>query len=94
VPLWPVAGRALNIKRGAAYAAAEAGEIPTLDVSRKKTVATSWLRKKLGLGKKRSQERETAPNGRRSHFAFRRLPDGEKRHDAYQHCRHRARHVL
>jgi hypothetical protein len=49
VPLWPVAARALNIKRWAAYQAAEAGEIPTLDVSRKKTVPTSWLRKKLGL---------------------------------------------
>jgi hypothetical protein len=50
VPLWPHAGRALNLKRFATYAAAE---IPTLGVSRKKTVATSWLRRKLGIAKGR-----------------------------------------
>jgi hypothetical protein len=52
VPLWPVAGRALGLKRWATYAAAENGEIVTLDVSRKKQVPTSWLRKKLHLSKK------------------------------------------
>jgi hypothetical protein len=52
VPLWPVAGRALSLKRGASYAAAEAGEIPTTGVSRKKTVPTSWLRKTLGISKR------------------------------------------
>ena len=51
VPLWPVAGRALGLKRWATYQAAEAGEIVTLDVSRKKNVPTSWLRKKLHLSK-------------------------------------------
>ncbi|APG10176.1 hypothetical protein BKD09_17755 [Bradyrhizobium japonicum] len=49
VPLWPHAGRALNLKRGATYAAAAAGKIPTLNVSRKKDVPCSWLRNKLGL---------------------------------------------
>ena len=49
VPLWPHTGRALNLQRGAAYAAAPAGKIPTLDVSRKKDVPTEWLRDKLGM---------------------------------------------
>ena len=49
VPLWPVAGRALGLERGATYAAAAEGKIATLDVSRKKSVPTSWLRRKLGI---------------------------------------------
>jgi len=48
VRLWPHTGQALNLKRGATYAAAAAaGEIPTLDVSKKKNVSTAWLRAKL-----------------------------------------------
>jgi hypothetical protein len=49
VPLWPTAGRALDLKRGATYAAAAKGDIPTLNVGRLKRVSTSWLRAKLGL---------------------------------------------
>ena len=49
VPLWPHAGRALNLQRGAAYAAAAAGKISTLDVSRKKDVSTAWIRDKLNI---------------------------------------------
>jgi hypothetical protein len=49
VPLWPIAGQALDLKRGATYAAAAKGEIPTLSVGRLKRVSTSWLRAKLGL---------------------------------------------
>ena len=49
VPLWPHAGRALNLQRGAAYNAAATGKIPTIDVSRKKDVSTAWLRDKLNI---------------------------------------------
>ena len=49
VPLWPHTGRALNLQRGATYAAAAAGIIPTLDVSRKKDVPSEWIRNKLNL---------------------------------------------
>jgi hypothetical protein len=49
VPLWPHTGRALNLQRGATYAAAAAGKIPTLDVSRKKDVPCEWIRSKLNL---------------------------------------------
>jgi hypothetical protein len=47
VPLWPHTGRALNLQRGATYAAAAAGKIPTLNVSRKKDVICAWIRSKL-----------------------------------------------
>jgi hypothetical protein len=49
VPLWPHAGQALGLKRGATYDAARAGKIPTLDVSRNKDVPTEWLQRKLQL---------------------------------------------
>ena len=49
VPLWPHTGRALNLQHGATYAAAAAGKIPTLDVSRKKDVPSEWIRNKLNL---------------------------------------------
>jgi hypothetical protein len=49
VPLWPTAGQALDLRRGATYRAAAEGSIPTLDVGRLKRVSTSWLRQKLGL---------------------------------------------
>jgi hypothetical protein len=51
VPLWPYAGRALNLKRGATYAAGKEGKIPVTGVSRKQDVATAWLREKLGIKK-------------------------------------------
>jgi hypothetical protein len=49
VPLWPTAGQALDLRRGATYRAAAEGSIPTLDVGRLKRVSTSWLRQKLGF---------------------------------------------
>jgi hypothetical protein len=49
VPLWPTAGQALDLRRGATYRAAAEGIIPTLEVGRLKRVSTSWLRQKLGL---------------------------------------------
>jgi len=49
VPLWPTAGQALDLRRGATYRAANEGSIPTLNVGRLKRVSTSWLRQKLGL---------------------------------------------
>jgi hypothetical protein len=49
VPLWPTAGRALDLRRGATYRAAAEGSIPTLPVGRLKRVSTAWLRQKLGL---------------------------------------------
>lgn len=49
VPLWPVAGRALDLSRNATYDAARRGDIPTIPMGRRKPVATAWLRKTLGL---------------------------------------------
>ena len=51
VPAWPFAGRALNLRRGATYAACAEGKIPTTGVSRKKDVPCAWLREKLSLQK-------------------------------------------
>ena len=50
LPLWPETGRLLHLGRGATYAAAERGEIETVDFGRLKRVPTSWIRRKLGLG--------------------------------------------
>jgi hypothetical protein len=47
--LWPEVGTLLKLKRGATYAAAERGEIPTVDFGRLKRVPTAWPRRKLGL---------------------------------------------
>ena len=50
VPLWPHAGQALGLKRGATYAAAAEGKIEVIeDVSRLKNVPTAWLRAKLKI---------------------------------------------
>jgi hypothetical protein len=49
VPLWPYAGRALGMQRGATYEAAKTGAIETLDVCRKKDVSTAWLKDKLKI---------------------------------------------
>jgi hypothetical protein len=49
VSLWPTDGKALGLKRGATYGAAERGDIPTTDVGHLKRVPSSWLRRKLGL---------------------------------------------
>jgi hypothetical protein len=49
LPLWPETGRLLHLGRGATYAAAERGEIETVDFGRLKRVPTAWLRRRLGL---------------------------------------------
>lgn len=49
VPLWPHAGRALGLQRGATYAAGAEGKIPVIGISRRQNVATEWLRRKLNL---------------------------------------------
>ena len=49
VPLWPTAGRALDLKRGATYAAATKGDIKTIQLGRLKRVPSAWLKAKLGL---------------------------------------------
>jgi hypothetical protein len=50
LPLWPETGKLLHLGRGATYAAAEKGEIETVDFGRLKRVPTAWLKRKLGLG--------------------------------------------
>jgi hypothetical protein len=52
VSLWPEAGRALDLKRYATYAAAGRGEIRTLRYGRLMKVPTAWLREQLGLTEK------------------------------------------
>jgi hypothetical protein len=49
LPLWPEAGKALGLRRGATYAAARNGDIKVLPFGRLKKVPTSWLKAKLGL---------------------------------------------
>ena len=49
VPLWPIAGKALGLKRGATYSGAAKGDIPTINVGKLKKVSTAWLRRKVGL---------------------------------------------
>ena len=49
VPLWPTAGRALDLKRGATYAAATRGDIKTIQLGRLKRVPSAWLKARLGL---------------------------------------------
>lgn len=49
VPLWPTAGRALGLGRGATFQAARTGEIEVIEIGRRKPVPTSFLKKKLGL---------------------------------------------
>jgi len=54
VPLWPTAGRALDLKRGATYAAATKGDIKTIQLGRLKRVPSAWLKAKLGLDEPRA----------------------------------------
>lgn len=49
VDLWPTAGKALGLGRGATYAAARRGDIPTIRVSRLIRVPTAPLRRMLGI---------------------------------------------
>jgi len=49
VPLWPTAGRALDLKRGATYAAAIKGDIKTIQLGRLKRVPSAWLKAKLEI---------------------------------------------
>jgi hypothetical protein len=46
----PLAGRAIGgLSRGSSYEAAKRGEIPTIEIGRRKAVPTSWLRSRLGI---------------------------------------------
>jgi len=47
--LWPDVGTLLGMKRGATYAAAKRGEIPTVKIGHFRRVPTALLRRKLGL---------------------------------------------
>jgi hypothetical protein len=50
LPLWPEAGGdILGLSRNAAYAAAQRGDIKTVDMGRLRKVPTAWLRQILGL---------------------------------------------
>jgi hypothetical protein len=50
LPLWPQTGKTiLGLSRGGTYAAAERGDIKTIQLGRLKRVPTAWLRQKLGL---------------------------------------------
>jgi hypothetical protein len=51
VPLWPEAGQALGLTRGATYRGAVAGDIKVIRIGRLKRVASSWLREQLGLAR-------------------------------------------
>jgi hypothetical protein len=49
IPLWPDAGRYLDLKRTATYAAAERGEIPTVKIGGRKRAVTAKLKEKVGI---------------------------------------------
>jgi hypothetical protein len=49
VDLYPTVAVALDVSRGAVYAAAERGEIDVLEVGRLKKAITASLRRKLGI---------------------------------------------
>ena len=50
VPLWPVAGTVLGLKKSATYNAAARGDIPLVKRgTRTKGVSTAWLRATVGL---------------------------------------------
>ncbi len=49
VPLWPHVGKALDICRGATYAAAARNEIEVIRIGRSIKAITAPLRKRLGL---------------------------------------------
>jgi hypothetical protein len=49
LPLWPETGKVLGLRRGATYAAAQAGDIKTIRFGRLLKVPTAWLRQKLDL---------------------------------------------
>jgi hypothetical protein len=51
VPLWPEAGRALGLTRGAAYRGGVSGDIRVIRVGRLMRVPTQWLREQLGLAR-------------------------------------------
>jgi hypothetical protein len=51
VPLWPQAGQALNLTRGATYRGGVSGDIRVIRVGRLMRVPTQWLREQLGLAR-------------------------------------------
>jgi hypothetical protein len=71
LPLWPEIGRILNLARGATYAAAERGDIKTIQIGRLKRVPTAWLRAKLemeGANHERDGQRDAnTPGSARRH---------------------------
>jgi hypothetical protein len=51
VRLWPDAGQALGLTRGAAYRGGVSGDIKTIRVGKVYRVPTQWLREQLGLAR-------------------------------------------
>lgn len=49
LPLWPVTGNALGLKRSATYEAAKRGQIAGVRVGKMFRVPSSWLRRVTGL---------------------------------------------
>jgi excisionase family DNA binding protein len=49
VPVWPEAGKALGLTRGAAYQAAQSGDLPTIRFGRLLRVPSAALRAMLKL---------------------------------------------
>jgi hypothetical protein len=49
VPIWPHLGAALNLSRGAAYAAAKRGDIETIRIGKLVRAVSAPLRKRLGI---------------------------------------------
>jgi hypothetical protein len=49
VPLWPHAGAAYDLSRGATYQAAARGEIEVVRIGKSIRAVTSALRKRLGI---------------------------------------------
>jgi len=45
----PETGRTLGIGKNASYEAANRGDIPTIKIGKKRRVATTWIKNKLGL---------------------------------------------
>jgi excisionase family DNA binding protein len=47
--LWPEAGKLAGLSRGATYAAADRGDIPTIRIGNRRLVPKSQLNKLLGI---------------------------------------------
>jgi len=49
LPVWPDAGRALGLSRGATYDGVARGDIPSIRVGRRVLIPTAALRRLVGL---------------------------------------------